>query len=119
MISIDNSSLPFRALLGAILSVVKKIPVGPTNFSPNIKLDTIDDGGDGGPLPEDNIDGRTVYSASSGEEMANSPPNTRSSHCAGQRKAESGVMVCPMLPVACSFPLLFNLLDHLVSPKFP
>ena len=46
MISINNTSMPFRALLSAILSVVKKVPVKPTKFSPKIELDTIDDEGD-------------------------------------------------------------------------
>ena len=55
MISIDNSSEPFRALLGAILSIVKKVPVEPTEFNPNIELDTIVEE-DKGPLPQDDID---------------------------------------------------------------
>ena len=41
MISVDDSSVPFRALLGAILSVVKKVPVEPTEFNPNMELDTL------------------------------------------------------------------------------
>ncbi|KIK09865.1 hypothetical protein K443DRAFT_127259 [Laccaria amethystina LaAM-08-1] len=66
MISINGSSAPFRALLGAILSVTKKVPVEPTKFDPNMDLDTIDEGEDQGPC---------------------------SHHHTGQRKAESGLMV--------------------------
>ena len=39
--SINNSSVPFRALLGAILSVVNKVPVEPSEFDPDMKLDTV------------------------------------------------------------------------------
>ncbi len=120
MISIDNSSVPFRALLSAILSVVKKVPVEPTEFDPNdpdTKLDTIVEEQGEGPLPEDDINDGSVYSASSGEEIANDPLNTHSRHCTGQRKAESGLMVCPCLlsPVIC---LAHLLLDYLVVPRF-
>ena len=95
MISIDHSSVPFRALLGAILSVVKKVPVGPTEFNFNMGLDTQQDRG---PLTaKDDINDGSAYSASSGEEMANDLPNTRSRHRIGQSKAESGLMVCPCL----------------------
>ena len=114
MISIDDSSVPFRALLGAILSVVKKVPVEPSEFDPDMELDTIVEEQDEGPLAEDDID--EGYSTSSGEEIVNNPPNTRSRHRTGQRKAKSGLMVCPCLPspVIC---LAHLLLDHLVFPK--
>jgi len=103
MISIENSSVPFRALLGAILSVAKKVPVEPTEFNPNMELVTIDEEEDGGPLPEDVTDDGSTYSACSGEEIVNDPLNTRSRYRTGQRKAESGLMVCPCLlsPVIC------------------
>ncbi|KAF8815208.1 hypothetical protein BYT27DRAFT_7226480 [Phlegmacium glaucopus] len=95
MISIDDSSVPFRALLGAILSVFKKVPVEPTEFNPNMELDTLVEQQDEGPLPEDDIDDGSAYSASSGEEIANDPPNTCNRHRTGQRKAESGLMITP------------------------
>ena len=117
MISIDDSSVPFRALLGAILSVVKKIPVEPTEFNPNMELDTLVQKQAEGPLPEDDIDYGSAYSPSLGEEIANDPPNTRNRHRTGQRKAESGLMVCPCLlsPVICLARLF---LDYLVFTKF-
>ena len=63
MLSIDDSSVPFRALLGAVLSVVKKIPVEPTEFdpdNPDMKLDTIVEEQDEGPLPENDINGSSA-----------------------------------------------------------
>ncbi|KIL55381.1 hypothetical protein M378DRAFT_634291 [Amanita muscaria Koide BX008] len=90
MISIDGSSVPFRALLGAILSVVRKVPVEPTEFNPNMELDTIVEERDEGPLPGDGIDDG---SASSGKEIVNDPPKTHNRHRTGQRKAEFGLMI--------------------------
>ena len=117
MISIDDSSVPFRALLGAILSVVKKVPVEPTEFNPNMELDTLVQKQAEGPSPEDDIDYGSADSPSLGEEIANDPPNTRNRHRTGQRKAESGLMVCPCLlsPVICLARLF---LDYLVFTKF-
>ncbi|KIL63597.1 hypothetical protein M378DRAFT_659768 [Amanita muscaria Koide BX008] len=42
-ISIKNSSEPFRAFLGAILSVVQGVPVEPSTYSSDMKLDTIEE----------------------------------------------------------------------------
>ncbi|KAH9981480.1 hypothetical protein BGW80DRAFT_1434619 [Lactifluus volemus] len=42
-ISIQESSEPFRAFLGAILSVVKDVPVESSAYNPNIKLDSIEE----------------------------------------------------------------------------
>ncbi|KAH9973315.1 hypothetical protein BGW80DRAFT_1459207 [Lactifluus volemus] len=42
-ISIQESSEPFRAFLGAILSVVKDVPVESSAYNPNIELDTIEE----------------------------------------------------------------------------
>src|ERR1700728_733577 len=53
LISIENSSEPFRAFLGAILSVIKGVPVDPSEYSPDMELDTITEEG---PLSEDDID---------------------------------------------------------------
>jgi hypothetical protein len=55
-ISIQESSEPFRAFLGAILSVVKNVPVKSSIYNPNIELDTIGEEQGDGPLPEDDID---------------------------------------------------------------
>jgi hypothetical protein len=63
MIRIQDSSVPFRALLGAILSAVKDISVDPSEFSHDIRLDI--DAKDKGPSPEDHIDG-TVHDRETG-----------------------------------------------------
>jgi hypothetical protein len=55
-ISIQESSESFRAFLGAILSVVKDVPVESSTYNPNIELDTIPEEQDDGPLPEYDID---------------------------------------------------------------
>ena len=55
-ISIQESSEPFRAFIGAILSVVKDVPVESSTYNPNIELDTIKEEQDDGPLPEYDID---------------------------------------------------------------
>jgi hypothetical protein len=114
IISIEGSSVPFRALLGAILSVVKTVSVEPSEFSPDMELDTIVEEQDEGALPEDDIDDGSAYSGSSEEEMAYDPPNTRNRRRPGQQKAESGLMVCPCLMsphLSCSFTLR--------SPRLP
>ena len=112
MINIDNSSVPFRALLGAMLSAVEKVPVEPTEFNPNMELDTLVQEQDEGPSPADDIDDGSPYSASS---IANDPPNSRNCHRTGHRKAETRLMVCPclLLPVICLTLLLLR------SPRLP
>ena len=55
-ISIQESSEPFRAFLGAILSVVKDMPIESSAYNTDIQLDTIEERQDDGPLPEDGID---------------------------------------------------------------
>jgi hypothetical protein len=51
-ISIQDSSEPFRAFLGAILSVVKDVPVDPSAYSSDLELDTIEQDGDNDPFPK-------------------------------------------------------------------
>jgi len=64
--SIEDSSEPFRAFLGAILSVIKGVPVEPSTFNADMKLDTIIEDEDLGPLPEDDTgDSSGVYPGSS------------------------------------------------------
>jgi hypothetical protein len=41
--SIKDSSEPFRAFLGAILSVIKDVPVEPGAYSSDMVLDTIEE----------------------------------------------------------------------------
>jgi hypothetical protein len=44
MISIGESSVPFRALLGVILYVVKTVSVEPSESNLNMKLDPVVEG---------------------------------------------------------------------------
>ncbi|KAH9170940.1 hypothetical protein EDB89DRAFT_1222301 [Lactarius sanguifluus] len=48
MFSIEGSSKPFRAFLGAILSVLESTPVQANEFDPTMVLDTISEEGKGG-----------------------------------------------------------------------
>ena len=54
-ITIKDSSEPFRAFLGAILSVIKDVPVERSAYSSDMELDIIEEEDDG-LLPEGDID---------------------------------------------------------------
>ena len=78
-ITIQNSSEPFRAFLGAILSIIKDVPVESNAYNPTILLDTIEEKQDGGPLPEyDIVDGPGERQGSSGRGADTASPITRS-----------------------------------------
>ncbi|KAH9004927.1 hypothetical protein EDB86DRAFT_2796383 [Lactarius hatsudake] len=80
--SIEDSSEPFRALLGAILSVLKGVPVQASEFNPAMVPDTIPtipEKEEGGSSPEDNADdGSGEYRGSSTKNISSEPPATRS-----------------------------------------
>lgn len=96
-ISIKDSSEPFRAFLGAILSVSKGVPVEASAYSSDMQLDTIEEEIDDGPSPEDDIGyGSGAYSGSSGRAAATGSPMTRNSTLE-HNNAESELMVCPLL----------------------
>ena len=68
-ITVKDSSEPFRAFLGAILSVVKDVPVERSAYSSNMELDIIEE--------EDDIDDDSgAYRGSSGGKATTSHPNT-------------------------------------------
>jgi hypothetical protein len=51
--SIKDSSEPFRAFLGAILSVIKDVPVEPSAYSSDMELDSVEEeDDDDDPLPD-------------------------------------------------------------------
>jgi hypothetical protein len=112
MLSIEGSSQPFQAFLGAILSVIKGVSV---EASPNssVKLDEIeekggDKGKDSGPYAEDDIDnGLGVLR-----------PAIKHTCDEGN---ESGLMVCPFLHCylsCCPHPLrLFYLPRNHLHPS--
>lgn len=54
--SMRDSSEPFRAFLGAILSVKETVPVQESVFNHHMDLDVIPEDVDDGPLPEHDID---------------------------------------------------------------
>jgi hypothetical protein len=55
-ISIEDSSEPFRAFLGAVLSVIKGVSVERSENRPDTELDILLEERDDGPLPENDID---------------------------------------------------------------
>lgn len=59
-ISIKDSSEPFRAFLGAILSVPKGAHIEPSTFNPDMQLHTIIEDTDEGP-PEDDTGDISVF----------------------------------------------------------
>jgi hypothetical protein len=85
MCSIENSSAPFRAFLGAMLSVLKGVPVQPSIFDSDMELDCIPEEEDKGLLPID--DGSGAY------------PGSLMTHSRGpvdREASEYGLMVRPM-----------------------
>ena len=77
--TIKDSSEPFRAFLGAILSVVRDVPVEGSTYSSDMELDVIEEKEDEGHLPEDDIDDDSgAYQGSSGGGANTSHPATRS-----------------------------------------
>jgi len=93
-ITIKDSSEPFRAFLGAILSVVKDVPVERSAYSSDMELDIIEEEEDDSPLPEDDIDDDSgAYQGSSGG-RATSHPATRSRE---DESTESELIVRPFL----------------------
>jgi hypothetical protein len=93
MISIQESSEPFRAFLGAILSVAKDVSVESSAYDPDIKLDTIKEDEDPGPLLEDDDEDESGdYQGSSGS-GAGTPPMTRSRDRNSRGNTESELLV--------------------------
>src|SRR5258708_417285 len=99
MISIKDSSIPFRAFLGAILSEIMGVPVERSTFDPHMDFDIIEEGEDEdpGPLSEGDLsDGSGAYrGGASSKRTATKPPLTRKRARDGDN--ESGLMVRPFL----------------------
>jgi hypothetical protein len=95
-ISIKDSSERFRALLGAILLVLKGAHIEPSTFNPDMQLDTFIEDIDEGPLLEDNdIDDNSGAYPGSSIKGGTSEPPTRHRSRARRDNAEPGLMVCP------------------------
>ena len=116
-ISIKDSSQPFRAFLGAILSVVKGVPVESSAYSPDMGLDTIEE-------DEDDIaDSSGLYHGSSSRGAATDFPRTRSCARDGHENTESELMVHPFLgrylPLGSLISRLLRLLpNHLKTSTY-
>jgi hypothetical protein len=119
-ISIQESSEPFRAFLGAILSVVKDVPVESSAYNPNMKLDTIEEEQDDGPLPEYDIDdGSGEYQGSSGRGADTGPPMAHSHDRNSRGNTESELLVHTFLGRYRSLGSLVHLQITSSSPKSP
>ena len=94
-ISIKDSSEPFRALLGAILSVLNGTHIEPSTFDPDMELDTITEDTDEGPLSEHDIDDCSGAYQGGSCQSTTEPLVTRSR--ARGDNAEPGLMVCPFV----------------------
>ncbi|KAI9464522.1 hypothetical protein BJY52DRAFT_1145192 [Lactarius psammicola] len=102
--SIENSSEPFRAFLGAILSIIKAVPVQTSVFNPDMELDIIPEEVDNGP-EDDIVDG-------SGADISSNVPSTRSRATTSREATESGLMITSSSPDS---PESFQVWVHLHS----
>jgi hypothetical protein len=101
-ISIKDSSEPFRAFLGTILSVLKGAYIEPSTFNLDLQLDAIIEDTDESHLPEDDIDDRPgAYPGISSKGGTTEPQMTRYRSCAGHDNAEPVLMVCPLAVICC------------------
>jgi hypothetical protein len=101
MVSIEGSSEPFRAFIGAILSVIKGVSVEPSTFDPDMELDIIIDDEAGG--SSEGIDHLMTCGRM---------------HAFGEN-TESGLMVRPFLDRYLLLGLLVNFQVTSSSPKSP
>ena len=108
-ISINHSSEPFRAYLGAILSVIKCVSVEPSENTPALELDPISEAeeeeeSNDGPYENDNDSGPCVDSSSEG--IATDPAVTHRHGCTDHQS--TGLMVSSWLLLS------MNKLTHLL-----
>jgi hypothetical protein len=90
-ISMENSSEPFRAFIGAILSVVKGVPVDPSAYSSDTELDAIEGNGvEDGSAPKD-ANGHGCQSSSGSGDTTNRPAIHSCAHGGKSSKFELNV----------------------------
>jgi hypothetical protein len=118
-ISIQESSEPFRAFLGAILSVVKNVHVESSPYNPNIELDTIEEEQDDDSLSEYGTNEGSEYQGSSGGGADTGPPMTRSRDRNSRGNTESELLVHTFLGRYRSLGSLLHLQVTSSSPKSP
>ncbi|KAH9014661.1 hypothetical protein EDB85DRAFT_2097786 [Lactarius pseudohatsudake] len=113
MFNIEGSSQPFRAFLGAILSVLEGTPVQACKFNPPLVLDTIPEEGEGGtPSEDDNDDASGEYRGSSTTNISSKLPMTRSRATTSRDAAVSDLMFTLSSP---HYPESFQVWVHLHS----
>jgi hypothetical protein len=94
MISIEDSSEPFRAFFGALLSCIESISVDASTFDPHMELDTIteQEEEDQGPPSEGDVsDGSGAFRGRISKGTVTMPPLTRKRARDGDN--DSGLMV--------------------------
>lgn len=119
-ISIEDSSVPFRALLGAMLSVNNNVSVPASILSPGVLvLDDIPEDQSDGSVTEDNADdgsGSYVNSSdSSTSTITSNIPNTRFNN---DQAWGPELMVCPILSRFLSAGSLVHFVDYFLIPTF-
>jgi hypothetical protein len=98
-LEIKDSSRPFLAYLGALLSVIRNVPVQPTIFPTNIGLDDLDedDEDEEDPVSDSENDSGSEYlppgNTTSNGNGATSQPLTRSQRRSGSGDQHSELMV--------------------------
>ncbi|KAH9179320.1 kinase-like domain-containing protein [Lactarius sanguifluus] len=111
--SIKDSSEPFRAFLGAILSVQEGASVQASESNPAMVLDIIPEEVDSRPSSEDDTDhGSGEYQGSSATNIPSSVPMTHSRVTTGRGAAESELMFTLSSP---HYPESFQVWVHLHS----
>jgi hypothetical protein len=98
MISIEDSSEPFRAFFGALLSCVKGISVDASTFDPHMELDIIteQEEEDRGPPSEGDVgDGSGAFRGRTSKGIVTEPTLARNR--ARDVDNDSGLMVRPFL----------------------
>jgi hypothetical protein len=115
--SIENSSKPFRAFLGSILSVVEDFPVACSTYSPDMQLDTIEEEDDDDDHSQENDDdGSGPYRGRLGGGAAAGHSTTRSQTHDGRENTESDLMVRLPWPISITW-LAHPLSGYFIFPQ--
>ena len=120
-ISIEDSSIPFRALLGAMLSVNNNVSVPASVLSPGVLvLDDIpeEDQGDGSVTEDDADDCSGSYVNSSDSSTSTITSNVLNIRSNNDQARGSELMVRPILIHFLSAGSLVHFVDHFLLPTF-
>ena len=88
----ENSSVPFRAFLGAILSVVKGEAVEVSVFNRDMELNTFEEEEES-PLTPNADNGSGEYKGHPGKEPIGSGPATHSGSCTAASSKKAALMI--------------------------